>query len=178
MRCPYISSTPSSLRPIHPQPTTHPKFSTEEFGVIPIARRSQDIVGNNMPNGPPCKDVHYIEAHWIIGLEQASVLLRPGVPGLEMGLPVLLRQPLLRDVLPLEVEEHEPAQEEGEARAEADDEGRAELGPDGDGPDGGPGRLDCGRPGPRGGGDAAEADEGVGEVVGGLLDGGSGEEGG
>lgn len=72
-----------------------------------------------MANGTPSKDVHDVEANGVVGFEEANVLLGASVAGFEVGHPVLLRQSLLGHILPLEVEEDEPPQEEGQPRAEA-----------------------------------------------------------
>ncbi|KAF7831217.1 photosystem 1 subunit 5 [Senna tora] len=93
--------------------------SSEEFGVISIARRGQDVVRDDVADGSPGQDVHDVESHGVVGLEEAHVLLGARVSRLEMGQPVLLRH-LLRHVLPLEVEEHEPPHEQRQPRAEAD----------------------------------------------------------
>lgn len=102
----------------------------EEAGVIAIARSSKDVVSNDVANGAPCKDVDDVEPDGVVGLEESDVLLGPDVAGVEVGLPVLARH-LLGQVLPLESEEDEPAQEEGEAGAQADHQRRVELRPDG-----------------------------------------------
>lgn len=60
-----------------------------------------------MANGAPSKNVDDVKADRVIGLEEADILLSPDVTGLEVGLPVLLRD-LLCNVLSLEVEEDEP----------------------------------------------------------------------
>lgn len=83
-----------------------------------------------MSNGSPCQHIHNVEPDRIIRLKKTDVLLGAYVTGLEMGLAVLLRQALFRDILPLEVEKHEAAQEEREARAEADDQRRTQLSTD------------------------------------------------
>lgn len=79
-----------------------------------------------MSDGSPHEHVHDVEPDRVIGLEQACVLLRPRVAGLEVRHAVLLWQ-LLRHILALKVEEDEPAKEEGEAGAEADDQGWVQL---------------------------------------------------
>ena len=72
-----------------------------------------------MANEAPGEDVDDIESDGIVGLEQAHVLLGLIVAGLEVGHVVLLRQPLLRHILLLEVEEHEPPQEQRQPYAQA-----------------------------------------------------------
>ncbi|GAB2302696.1 hypothetical protein Dimus_036693 [Dionaea muscipula] len=104
--------------------------STKEFGVVAVAGGGQDVVSDNVPDGTPREDVYDVEADGVVRLEEADVLLGPGVAGLEVGQPVLLRQPLLRHVLPLEVEEYEPPQEQRQPRAQADHHRRVQLRPD------------------------------------------------
>lgn len=92
--------------------------SVKELGIIAVAGSGQDVVSNDVANGTPSEDVDDVEANWVVGFEEANVLLGPSVAGLEVREAVLLRH-LLRHVLPLEVEEDEPPQEEGEPCAEA-----------------------------------------------------------
>lgn len=94
------------------------KKSVKELGIIAVAGSGQDVVSNDVADGTPSEDVDDVEANRVVGFEEADVLLGPRVTGLEVREAVLLRH-LLRHVLPLEVEEHEPPQEEGQPCAQA-----------------------------------------------------------
>lgn len=103
---------------------------SKEIGIVAVAGGGQDVVGDDVAQRPPREHVDDVEPDRVVGLEQAGVLLRPLVAGLEVRYPVLLRQPLLRHVLALEAEEDEAAEEERQPRAEANHQRRAQLRPD------------------------------------------------
>ncbi|CAH9128443.1 unnamed protein product [Cuscuta epithymum] len=80
-----------------------------------------------MANGSPGENIHDVEPHRIVRFQQTQILLRPRISCLEVRHPVLLRQPLLRHVLPLKVEEHEPPHEQRQSCAQADHHLRIQL---------------------------------------------------
>ena len=100
--------------------------SAKECRVIAIASGGQDVVSNNMANGAPSQDINNVESNRVIGFEEADILLGTCITSLKVCEAVLLRH-LLCHVLPLEVEEHKPSQEEGEASAEAYHKGWVEF---------------------------------------------------
>lgn len=144
---------------------------SKEAGVVAIAGGGKNIVGDDVADGAPGEDIDDVESHGVVGFEEADVFLGADVAGFEVGNAVLLRH-LLRHVFPLEVEEHEPAQEQGQPSAQADHHRRVQL------------RLDAqGLPGAQGaaeGGGGGLHGEGVGGLVEGpqTLEGWSGEQGG
>ncbi|MED6109431.1 hypothetical protein PIB30_033510 [Stylosanthes scabra] len=91
----------------------------KETGVVAVAGGGQDVVSNDVAKGTPSQYINKVESHGIVGFEDANILLCTRVTSLEVCDPVLLRQPLLRHVLPLEVEEHEPPQEQRQPCAQA-----------------------------------------------------------
>lgn len=101
--------------------------STKELGIIAVAGGGQDVVSDNMANGTPSKNINNVKANWVVGFEEANIFLGTNITGFKVGDSILLGQALFGHVLSLEVEEDEPAQEQGEASAEADDKWCVQL---------------------------------------------------
>lgn len=102
-------------------------MSAKELGIIAVAGGGQDVVGDDVADGAPSEDVDDVEADGVIRFQEADILLSSDVTGLEVRHSVLLRKSLLGHVLPLEVEEDEPAQEERQPRAKAYHHRRVQL---------------------------------------------------
>lgn len=94
-------------------------MSAKELGIIAVAGGGQDVIGDDVADGAPSEDVDDVEADGVIRFQEADILLRSDVAGLKVRHSVLLRKSLFGHVLPLKVEEHEPAQEERQSRAKA-----------------------------------------------------------
>jgi len=102
--------------------------AAKEAGVpiIAIASSGQDVVGDDVADGTPSKNINNVETNWVIWFQKADIFLGTLISGLEMSHSVLLRH-LLRHVFSLEIEEDESTQEEGESSAEADHQKWAQL---------------------------------------------------
>ena len=90
---------------------------TEEAGIVSIRRSGKYIIRNDVSERAPSEDINNIKSNRIIRFQQSGELARSHISRLEVRNPVLLRQALLRQVLSLEIEEHEPTQKERQARA-------------------------------------------------------------
>lgn len=101
--------------------------STKELWIITIARGSKDVVSDYVADGSPGKNINNVETHRIIRFQQTHIFLSSGVACLEVRHSILLRQSLFRHVLPLEVEENKPSQEQGQTCAQADHQLRVQL---------------------------------------------------
>jgi len=97
--------------------------ATWEAGVpvIAIAGCGQDVVGNNMANGSPSKNINNVETNWIIWFQEANIFLGTLISCLKVSQTILLRH-LFCHVLPLEVKEHKPSQKEWYPCAQAYDQ--------------------------------------------------------
>lgn len=79
-----------------------------------------------MANGTPRQNIHNVEPNRVVGLEKAHVLLCPRIPCFKVRLSILRRH-LFGHVFSLEVEEHEPAQKQGQPCAQTDHYGCTQL---------------------------------------------------
>ncbi|CAL5392337.1 unnamed protein product [Camellia sinensis] len=123
-------SLPTYTHELLAQPNNNPNSnsnSSKELGIISIARGSKYIVSNDVSNGTPSQDIDDVEPNWVVGFEETHILFGSRITSFEMGHTVLFGN-LFGHILSLEIEEHEPAQKQGQTSAETDDQRCVQFG--------------------------------------------------